>query len=193
MITLVNKVENILDHVTYAHDCFIAYFSILQIQENENEKINLAPGFFTIVTHSLVQTMIMTLSRLYCSKDEDDICFTTLLKSCRSPENLKIDEHKKVLIINLSNQMASDIDHSSAIIEKIRLRRNKAYAHNDKSYFLKPNRMIQELSVSKEELEHLLFLAGEFCSKLFTILTSRVVIPYTVNSNDIQNLIKHVQ
>ncbi|MCE5344322.1 MAG: hypothetical protein LLF96_12175 [Eubacteriales bacterium] len=185
--------ETILDHVIYAHDCFIAYFSIYDELQKNDKVINLSPGFFTITMCSLAQTMNMTLARLYCDIGSNDVCIKTLIRSCKSYASEKPNDLCSNQINDLVNQFDNDLISLTISIEKLKKRRNKVYAHNDYASIINPEKNQAILPLDKEEISRLLILIGDFTSKLNNIIVSKIVMPYSKNSNDLEILFQHIR
>ena len=188
--SLLRQAEDIGEHSCYAKDCYRAYFSIFYAIKNDNQRINLAPGFFTIVMHSLLTTILLTLARLY--DDREEVSLKKLISQCSKYASLDNDSENIQKLRQLIDEANADIEKLSSAIVNLESRRDKIYAHNDKSYFNQTQKMLDDFPIQQQELEKLLNLAGNFVFYLQNIFDVQPIMPYSENSDDLAKLLQRV-
>lgn len=189
---LIHELDAYMDYIAFARDHYEAYISLLSACATDNEKINLAPGFFQIARYALVYGLMMRLSTLY-DRSETDSTLKALIKQVQVFANTLDNEVLREMIVRIIDRAQMAIvrmEHKTLVT--LKKRRNKIYAHNDKAYFGKPEKMVQELWISTEEVEDLLTLASSFCADMINVLDDRIVAPFSANNDDLQNLLAHV-
>ena len=140
-----NMKENLIEEVLayWKHYCYvcdlIAVKNHLSLILNDKSKINPAPNFTNIVFSGMIESINISLSRLYdCDMQAKTV--QSLLAKCKNNAHLFADktgvEKKFGDFINL---LRTD-ENISYAIRLLGTRRDKLFAHNDKSLFVHPER-----------------------------------------------------
>jgi hypothetical protein len=187
---LLRQAEAIGEHARYAHDCYRAYISIFDAIKNDNKRINIASGFFTIVMHSLVTTIMITLARLY--DDREEVSLKKLIMQFSEFSEIDSGTECTTKLRHLVGQTNEHIIKLGSTISNLLSRRDKAYAHNDKRYFNQNQKMLEHFPISQDKLEKLINLACNFVFYLQDIFDVTPIMPFSENSNDLSKLLQRV-
>jgi hypothetical protein len=191
--SLVDEIDTYIDHIAFAYDCYIVCQSLSEAAANDNEKVNLAPGFFQVAWYALTQTLMITLARMYVGSFTNDKTIQVLINQCREFFDSGDGMEYRDDIFDILNDAQNAIDAMRPNqIKNLKMRRDKSYAHNDRDYFGESQKIIQEFPLKESDIEDLLQVASNFCTKLLSMLTGKIVVPIAQNSRDLNNLLQYV-
>lgn len=115
----------------------------MTLNESGQKTWNRAPFFFSTTYDALSDSFSIALAKLF-DKDESAKSIWKLIQRCRNeshlfPDAKKIEQGLDVLERELAQN--SLVDNALCVLQN---RRDKLYAHNDKKFFLKPEKILEE-------------------------------------------------
>lgn len=203
--SLIIEVKKFLSEITIINDQLSVYLDIYASIDDPVclDKLNQAPGFFTITILALRSNIIMGVARLF---DSDPKAKTIKKLIARSKSNEKFFAHElktgfiyedkekgEVNIIKFDiDKILNELDNelgcilASPSIENIKVSRDKIIAHNDKKYFLNKESVPK---IPVEDIKRLTEFAAKSCNELLKHLNGEVVATKSSNVNDLNRLI----
>ena len=189
---LIDMLNYLIDQIVFASDCLLAYNSIYLCSQKYNYATHQAPGFFKVVSHSLPQTLMMTLARLY-DVNSNDITLARLVQKSAYYAETESDTESRPYISNLLEWFSHKKEEMEQVIEKLRDRRRKMYAHNDKIIAsIKQFGIDSSLYISPSDAGALISVASTLCNGLLSQLGEDVMVPFSQNSSDLANLLSKI-
>lgn len=197
----VNDVEGLLKEL-YQLNSFYLLNKYLKQKSNQQENLilmNKAPAFFSLTIHSFHYSAIMGLAKIFEPASRDS-------KSINKFLNFIESHHKKIFLNDPITKeklgRTSDIDESTVIKHREKLNeveptinnliawRDKAFAHNDKKYFIDRESLGRDFPIKYKEFENLIELAAEILNTYQVGYngTSTHIIPS--NTYDVDTVIK---
>lgn len=164
-----NEFEELLnylrDELLCASECFSLYEALYNQRYIDVGPLNLAPRFFQIVDHSVLNCAALHLARLF-DKNEDDLNLTQLKNQWElNYRKIGIDEGLAMIAVQ---EMAMLWNENSDAISKIKRLRNKALAHNDKNCL--SGTIWSEVGVTVGDYRNLIASAHEVICHCYSIL-----------------------
>lgn len=180
---LCKELETYHIHYLYLCDLLEVYN---QLDKMDCEKYNMAPTFFKITKCTYVDTFMICLARLYDS-DKDAMSIPNFLNKCK--KNSSLFQNKLLFenkIDSFINELTENEEYSSAI-QMIKMRRDKMFAHNDKKYFVNPQKDDSYLPMYK------LWYLRDYTIKVLGFVASQLNYTFerkVLYSGDLKNLLK---
>jgi hypothetical protein len=158
--------ETLRQEIHRFRDAAAIFRQITEATHDHLPEINLAPGFFHVVEHSLFNTIILWADKLFDERGERGLFnFLSFIEYNR--EWLSVDELKRrksypdghwmlqnrVPITAASIEVDREKTRSLASLASIRLRRDKFQGHFDKEYFFDRSRLQSEAAITWPELD----------------------------------------
>ncbi len=198
------ELSEYLDHIRLANDRYVALTSLYKSIECYNKEINYAPGFFTIAIYALADSCCSELAKLYCGSDKEKTLsklFNIILANIHVFKKKVVTEYRdadnpsKVFMteeynVNIKLEVTNAIikkNNMKCVIDKLKSRRDKYLAHNDKEYF-KLAMIAERLPISLVEIQHLISFAGDFCNTMQGYLDGHIVTYNTIGADDLPKL-----
>lgn len=185
------EAQSYLEHSGFAWNCFYAYEAIANAYAENPEKIAIAKSLFETILFSLSKTLQIELSKMYCDsgKAKTIYNFINQLKA-----NQTIFDKNKGNIKRDLEQIDQDYRDLEPIVEKLKQRRNRYLAHNDKTYFDNKVNPARDFYISIEEFKKLLRFAMLLPSRVLYYFDddNGVYFPSDQVSKDVQMLIDHI-
>ena len=199
-----------VERVRYAYDCFSAFCSICDVKKKNNDAFNLSPAFFQISSSSLIQSTCLELAKLYKDTkdehtlfklmniiDQNQTLFSPINRSdlyCfdipeKDLENGLKELNVKELVQYYRNVFGRKKDEINCLIGL----RDKFWAHNDKEYFIKWDRIIETYPIKQGDIAYLIRVAGTMINLFQSLLDGKLISPKSENSNDLTVLLKRVR
>mgnify|MGYP000886188250 FL=1 len=152
----------------------------------EIENCNKAPIFISQSLHALRYSLIMRVARLI-DESKDSYGFIRLLNK------LEMSEYSNVLNAEIK-KIKCDYEIYRNVIEQIKMLRDKAAAHNDKSFFRSNDNISDEVLIEHEILNEIESLIRWLLKSIFIIETAYgdEIIPYVELKNDIKKLFENI-
>lgn len=177
------EVETFYDHYLYLRD-------IMAVSKHMGDSSNLAkeksPNFFRIVESACIDAMMMEFARLY-DDDKSAKTIPSLLDKCMNNVTLFTNKKKIENNINEYKRKIKDDDYIPKAISTIKLRRDKIFAHNDRKFFVNPEKDNSYLPTY--QLWFLRDFTGEVIHFLMDELESKVT-KTTIYDKDLDELCK---
>lgn len=186
----VTEVEGYLRHIKSAYGYLDAYEAIITALYNDFDKLNLSPGFFTVARCSLYNSLLMELSKLYCTrKNSSERTLSKLLNLLQENRHLfKPEDNIKELIENAR----AKLDAMEPEIKKLMARRDTYLAHNDPISFSKDFNPAKEYPLGIGAIVGLISVSEDLCLSVFSCLDERQVCIRATNSGDLDRVLKAV-
>lgn len=135
-MSMLDKMKKDLSDKIKDYNMYLAYIqdliTVYNLTNNYDKGI-LSEEYKKVTACGLYDSFIMALARLY-DKSEKAETIQTLLDKCIKNANLVDDKEYCTKLEAFKNRLTTDKDISDAI-ETISFRRDKLFAHNDKSFF----------------------------------------------------------
>lgn len=115
----------------------------MTLNESGKEAWSIAPYFFSITYDALSDSFSISLAKLF-DKDGSAKSMWNLIKKCKNESHLFPDAQKvKQELEMLEKELKQNclVDNAPPLLQD---RRDKLYAHNDKKYFLKPEKIFEK-------------------------------------------------
>lgn len=177
------EVETFYDHYLYLCD-------IMAVSEHMGNSSNLAkekaPNFFRVVESACIDAMMMEFARLY-DDDKNAKTIPSLLDKCMNNATLFTNKKEIENKINEYKLKMKDDDYIPKAISTIKLRRDKIFAHNDRKFFVNPEK--DDSYLPTYQLWFLRNFTGEVIHFLMDELASKVT-KTTIYDKDLDNLCK---
>lgn len=190
---IVQKTKKTLEHISYTYSFIDAYKSINNARIEHNEEINYAPGFFSIVSISLIRSMFIEISKLI-DKHKDAFSIYALIKLVKS--NLEVFSMTNNKDFKIDDEIAcldEGLNKLDSIVKSIRTQRDKIYAHLDKNLFLDYSQILMDSPVSIIKITELLEYMTDFCNSILSALINEIIEPVYLNNDDLEELLKRVK
>lgn len=193
---LIAEIEEYMHHIIWAHDCFDAYMSILDCGKEYYDEICLSNTFFTITRYSLISSLLMELSKLFDQREQTGI--PKLIDHIKSSvdvlpktECFVMWEDSKVVdnvgeMLRLAEETLIELQ---PVIDILRTRRDKYYAHNDKKYFSPDAKLSEELPITQENVEKLLSFASGVCNGALGVIADYHIHSRHLDTDDLQKIV----
>lgn len=183
-------ISDLRTEVETFHNHYLCLCDIMDVSQHMRSSSNLAkekaPNFFLVVESACIDTMMMEFARLY-DDDSNAKTIPSLLDKCINNVALFTDNKEIENKINEYKQKIKDDDYISKAIATIKLRRDKIFAHNDKKFFIKPEK--DDSYLPTYQLWFLRDFTGEVIHFLMDELESKVR-KTTIYNSDLENLYK---
>lgn len=209
---LIEEIKMYLNHITRAHDYYIAYKTIVDAVNSEafNRKINTAPAFFSVTLNALNDSLQLELSKLYCDTHKDERTLLKLINKVQANANLFPTEierransdnneddqfSKKIQKVDVNavlKRAKEDLEKLNPVIDNLNLRRDKKIAHNDKKYFLLPRKIYVESPMTMADFHSLIHFAGKFCNELLCYLNDSIVGYNSLHTEDLRCMLMKI-
>lgn len=199
---LADELRKMLVRLAHINDCFLLHKKLLEYKNTMNEVINIAPAFFQIVMYSLEHTYMIELCKLY-DRDKNAKGIRKAVNLCEQNSALfpkeritlmdNKAENKHIAKINIIKDIKIIREKLSAldtVVESLKGRRDRYYAHNDKNYIDNLDSLAMEYPLSWKQVSELILTANDILNTLLRDLTGEVVAAKSFNYNDIDDIFK---
>jgi len=161
--------KQILNMYYQANSYFVLFDLLNKKRKDSLEKLNLSPGFFNIITMSLIDGLIITLSKIL-KNNTQSFSIYKFLRISKANQQIFNNFPKKDLENGIIEKIDKDtftdfiteLDKHKQIVEKLIDFRDKYTAHLDYD-FLKKNKTI---TISEDEIEALLITLHKIICKI---------------------------
>lgn len=162
---LYREITAYLQHINFARNCCVAYKSLYDnIQKNE-QILNNAVGFFTITRFALSKCLLIELSKLFHGSSPQRTV-RKLIGKVRANQNAFIVGD----IGAICEECERKLEEFDSIITRLAMRRNKDLAHNDPIFFFGDRNPADENYISLDECEDLIAFVFAFGRRLLECL-----------------------
>lgn len=196
------ELRNMLLRLTHINDCFLLHQKLLDYTRINNREMNIAPAFFQIIMYSLEHTYIIDIYKLYDQAKTSEglrrainLCeqHSTLFPEERvmlMDEETGIKDIVKINIIKDIKIIRKKLDSLEPIINSLKGRRDKYYAHYDRYYVDDLPKVSEKYPLSKNQVSELIATAHEILNILLRDLKGEVVAMSSANYDDMDVLFK---
>lgn len=193
---IIAEIDEHMHHIIWAQDCFDVYMSILDCGSKFYEEICLSNTFFTVSRYSLISSLLMELTKLFDPREETGI--PKLIKHMKSAITIFPSTECYVLwkdneIVENMNEMLclaeKMLDDLQPVIDILRTRRDKYYAHNDKKYFSPNAKLSEDLPITQEDVEKLLGFASGLCNSALGVIADYHIHCRHLDTDDLNNIV----
>ena len=161
-----------------------------QPDEKYRDVYEWSPYFWQVVLENFQDRFLMETAKLF---DDDRNCrsIDKLIKTCEQNHQLFPDQHIRKLHnsqsgetitlkvpVNLPETIRIAQEKYNATSEtrkKLKMLRDKHLAHSEKKYYVQPRILYKEVSLSHEDFQNLVTVAGEIANSFLCALTDSVV------------------
>lgn len=207
---LILELRAYIDQISIVQSYFTAYMTLCDCIKHYNKKINIAPGFFSIVKNALINSMCMCLAKLYSSGREEKT-LTKLFNQIDANRNLFPshieneyswgfanikEQYKEETDINIGeevNKARIKLKEFEPIINNLKGRRDKYLAHNDKEYFSDSYALAIDFPLDTYGVRKLIEFAGDFCVQMLVYLSGTVYPYHIIGSDDLDFLLQSIK
>lgn len=157
---IIDEIDMFCDHVAYLEDLFE-----LEKEITPNEEKTVCPDAVKLIDRAIYDAAFMTLSKLVIDDGKQTKSIWSLLKRLEENKHLfdGLEDEITKKVLECKQELKG---RSNCIIEKIKTRRDKIIAHNDKKYFSHPEKYTERIpnyelwQVSDQIKKFLEFLIG---------------------------------
>lgn len=186
---------------------FKLYRHLIKRLEDRLDAMEYAPSFFNSVMEALFTDVIMGLSKLFESKERsygNIYTFLQFIEDNRStfslPRRLEREQNiggledyiRESFLVEIEDKLAGNFKSLEEQTKRIKILmhwRDKYYAHNDKTYFLKPDLITTEMPLLYEDIEVLIDTATQILNDYSIRFDGKFKINYISNYDDIDNIL----
>lgn len=163
------ELNQFISNLMYATHSFKAYKNLLKSIREYNQEINMMSEFVHIVLFSLQETFILETYKLVDDDSEKNL--KRFLENCKCNMRLFkqeirygfIDEKdnevdvcsRKIDILKEVKLIEDELEKYDGLITKLKVLRDKYYAHMDRKYFLNPDQVFTDNHITFEEIEEI--------------------------------------
>ena len=178
-------IESYMQHNNFAYNLYVAYMSLFENVHKHYDVLNKAPCFFNTTRYALSKCMILEFAKLYCgSGDERTIYKLINIVKANSQLFNKNDIHN--FCVEVENHIETKL---KPIIDKLKNRRNKDLAHNDKEFFDGLKNPAIENQISCDDIKELYEYTLKFlCHLIEAVPIDKRVVLYE-GTDDLSNFI----
>ncbi len=185
----IEQLEGYLKRVRSAYSYLDAYEAIIDAYYKNPNEIQLAPGFFTVTSYSLYNSLLMELAKLYCIKRKSsERTISKLINLLQDNRHLFKTEDDIHSLIEKATLKLGDMEQE---IHILKTRRDNFMAHNDPLCFNRNFDPGQEFHVSIWSIMKLICFAEELCKHVFSLIDDREVCTRMRNSGDLNKLLAY--
>ena len=202
---MIKEIKAYLIRIVWINDYLTVYKSVSDASVEYNNEINMAPAFFQISLDAIRYSFCMELAKLY-GKSENEGTIKGLIKLIRNNKNLFPTEVKEgcywfegdlgnpvdIKSIDIAEELSKyekDLEELESIVQKVRGRRNRCLAHNDKKYFINPEQVARDFPLNFDEATRLVNFGEDFCNNMLAYLSDQRMYCKSSNANDLNNLL----
>lgn len=156
--------------------------------QDRSEEMHLASGFFTLTNLSLFSDIIVSLFKLYEEKAQDGSLykFLGIVSDSLSLFDYKESPDDSPLVsLSTIKKDKEEIRWQYVAIGNLSTWRSKVFAHNDRKYYLDRNRLLQDASLTNQDIEVLIDLAWKIVNKYCLALDGSSYYPEVPNAKDV--------
>lgn len=140
---------------------FELYKNIKLNAESKNDKVNKYSYIFITILSALQCSYILNLSKLLLIDEKKNIY--KLIEQCRNQKR-KFENYE--LLETILNEFKKELDAEEDTIYKIKLLRDKYFAHADATYFLEPDKVFKEAKLHGEKIEMIVEILNKYLEKI---------------------------
>jgi hypothetical protein len=179
---IVIEIKIYLRNLTHVNDSFNIYKKLIELNSKPEtlEFLNISPAFFQITSYSLEHTFIIGIAKIIDFHSDKNIF--KLIRQCKYNHKLFKESYKIELFEH-------ELELTSDIINSIKERRDKFYAHADKKYFYDTDKMQDSAPLTYNDFDKLVSVINEGLNGLLQDLNSEVFSKKSLNYNDIEKLV----
>lgn len=185
---LLNEIELILSKITYINASVVFYKQLIKSKINDPDKYSAGENFFNSVLISYESVITCELWKIYNPKEEKGSLYS-ILNLCENNKNLFESEYESNSYIYGLRVKIEEKD-----IKTLRTYRNKYFAHSDKKFFGKENKLLEEYSFNLDYFEDLNKYAINVLSEIYEKIDncSYCFNPNLLTGYDLYNIIRNL-
>lgn len=141
-------------------------------------QLKIANDFFVIAFEALNTALMLEVAKL-CDEQKDSYSIFRFFRRCQSDKFFSdIVENKREFGSVLAEFFAFfQKEEIRGIVDDIKFRRDKYYGHSDKNYFTEIDLLVQETSVTYEDIDMILKKFKYYCLRVYKLATRKDWIP----------------
>ena len=177
---IIHTVDELLYQINSCEDYMNAYLVVRKASLTEYcNYLTIANDFFAITWPALINCAIVEISKFYDCNNKESVSFPNLFFGLRKAMNTCEAFNENTVLCEIIQNGVEFLNRQDvqAIREKLRLRRNKHYMHNDIQYFFDSAKLSEDVPFTFVDLELLLYGAKTSCLSLFSCLTKKEWVP----------------
>lgn len=190
---LFKKLSLITKTIESAEDCYVN-FIILENTINKKLKIaEISNVSLNTFKFACLYQAIMNLCKVFVDRMKNSYTINKLFNNIYNKSN---EFYNPQLVINTINNLRSELKKYTDSIERLKKRRNKMYAHNDKRYFGEIEKIQKELPLFFADKECLIeygINATNQLRKLFAEPNKKIVHSKIGDNKDFYNTINFIE
>lgn len=173
-------IHSYLWRINYLNNYFGLFAHIRKEIAASRESIWVAPMFFQTTIDALYHTVVVELAKLYSKYDDGlnkllnicehnkDLFRTEGTREWKNPQTMEIidREEYKVCVLDDIRVQREEIEKRKESIERIKVWRDKYFAHLDKEYRRAPEKLSEQYPLSDQVLRDLIDLADHICNQM---------------------------
>lgn len=178
-----------LQHINFANNCLVAYNTLYNRIQYNDQLLNRAPGFFTITQYALNKCLLIELSKLFCgSKPQRTI--HQLLSNVIATNDAFTEGNAKQVYDDAKSKIVTEF---APIGDKLKARRDQDLTHNDPKYFFGDVNPATVNYISFDECQKLINFVFSLCINLLHCLPESSAIPLDNGADDLDYLLNWMQ
>lgn len=190
---LFGKLSSITQTIESAEDCYVN-FQLLEKTINAKMKITeISTVSLNTFKFACLYQSIMNLSKVFADKNKSSYTISKLFDEFIKYKDEFYDPN---LVENTISDLKNRLNEHNESISRLKKRRNKMYAHNDKEYFGDKDKIIRELPLFFADKECLIDY-GKFATnklrELFNCPWQRISHSPYGNNQDFHNTIEFIE
>jgi hypothetical protein len=145
-MTFDEKLEELFQDLMRARDTYEAWWNLKneEVRPKYVEAMNRYSEYFIVALHSHFVAMLMALFRLYDDTNPKALSIPRFLVSAQSEPNMPREVRERA---------EAGLQRVAPVVKKIRLLRDKVFAHRDRSYTYE--RALEEVDLTPDEIGQL--------------------------------------
>jgi len=182
-----------MEHISFANAYIDVYQTINNARVKYNEKVNYAPGFFSVTIMALTNSIFMETGKLV-DPHREAFSFYKLINLCKDNQDVFFDQGDNNF--DMKNEIIKTeklLSELQPTIISLKTQRDNIYAHYDKKYFLDYSELLQIHPVSILDFMKILNCMASFCNLVLGILGNTYTIPRHTNNQDLINLLMKIE
>ncbi len=157
---LIGVIDSAYEQIIWSYQASEALKSILYVRKCDLKKFNKSKNFFSMARMALAEFSTLELEKILNKRNNINIF--RILHECRNFPNIFRDQFEcdgEVVedfnIFEYTKCVEGELNKHQKLINNLKSRRDKTFAHNDKNYFHFSKAAIDEFPMDNQELDEL--------------------------------------